>query len=242
MKFKLRIKRYDPVEDNSYFQEFNMEENLEMTITGILTKLNSRRPLLDIEGCIAKPIDWESSCRQKMCGACAMIINGTPRLACSTFLADLCNEGQKNILIQLEPLCKFPIVRDLRVDRSQMFEDMKKMRIWLDARAIVDKKEWEHQYESATCIMCGCCLEVCTNYSLNNNFVGAAVMNGAYRVATQQPQGSNRKKFIKENIKNGQGHCSKSLSCEQVCPMNIPIGALTSKLNRLYVKEFFKIK
>ncbi len=116
---------------------------------------------------------------------------------------------------------------------------MKKMKIWLNNSAIVSEKESEAQYESAGCIMCGCCLEVCTNYSLENTFVGAAVMNGAYRVATQQKQGSNRKQFIKENVKNGQGHCSKSLSCEKVCPVNIPIGALTSKMNRLYIKGLF---
>lgn len=242
MKFKLKIKRYDPLESKSYFQEFLMNESPKSSITTVLTKLNERKPLLDSEGNIAKLIDWESGCKQKMCGACAMIINGKPSLACATFLEDLCNENQKNIIIQLEPLSKFPIIRDLRVDKSQMFEDMKKMKIWLNSNAVLDNKEWEHQYESASCIMCGCCLEVCSNYSNDNDFVGAAVMNGAYRVATQQPQGSNRKQFVKQIIKNGQGHCSKSLSCERICPMNISVGALISKMNRLYLKDFLKLK
>lgn len=236
MQFKLKIKRYDPLQSQSYFQEFIVDEPLSSPITSVLARLNERRPLLDSEGRIAKKIDWESSCKQKMCGACAMVINGIPSLACSTFLEDLCKKDQKNVVIQLEPLSKFPVIRDLRVDRTQMFEDMKKMKIWLNSEAVVNEKEQEHQYESATCIMCGCCLEVCTNYSLNNAFVGASVMNGAYRVATQQQQGSNRKQFIRENVKNGQGHCSKSLSCENVCPMKIPVGALTSKMNRLYIK------
>lgn len=240
MEFKLKIKRYDPLQSQSYFQEFIVDEPLNSPITSVLTRLNERKPLVDAEGRTIKSVDWECSCKQKMCGACAMIINGIPRLACSTFLEDLCKEGQQNAEVQLEPLSKFPVIRDLRVDRSQMFEDMKKMKIWLNSDAVVNNKELEHQYQSATCIMCGCCLEVCTNYSLNNTFVGATVMNGAYRVATQQRQGSNRKQFIRENIKNGQGHCSKSLSCEKVCPMNIPVGALTSKMNRLYIKGLFE--
>lgn len=240
MEFKLRIKRHDLLQSESFFQEFLVDEPADSTITNVLSRLNERNPLLDIKGNIAKKIDWECSCQQKICGSCAMIINGIPKLACATFLQDLCKNGQKNIVIQLEPLSKFPVIRDLKVDRSQMFEDMKKMKIWLDSEAVINNKELEKQYESATCIMCGCCLEVCTNYSLENNFVGAAVMNGAYRVATQKKEGSNKNHFIKENIKNGQGHCSKSLSCEKVCPMNIPVGALMSKMNRLYIKGLFK--
>ncbi|WP_312091403.1 succinate dehydrogenase/fumarate reductase iron-sulfur subunit [Aminipila sp.] len=239
MEIKVKIKRYDPLQAESYFQEFSVNEPETASVSSILTKLNEREPLFDTEGRKAKKIDWECSCSQKMCGACAMIINGVPGLACAAFLKDFFKEEQKNPVLQLEPLSKFPVVRDLRVNRSQMYQDMKKMKIWLNNSAIVSEKESEAQYESAGCIMCGCCLEVCTNYSLENTFVGAAVMNGAYRVATQQKQGSNRKQFIKENVKNGQGHCSKSLSCEKVCPVNIPIGALTSKMNRLYIKGLF---
>lgn len=239
MKFILKIKRYDPIQSKSYFQTFTVDEPPDSSVTSVLTRLNQRTSLTDMEGQPARPVDWECSCMQKMCGACAMVINGIPRLACATFVQELCRKEQENPVIRLEPLSKFPVIKDLRVDRSQLLEDLKQMKIWLNAEAVVDKKELEHQYQSATCLLCGCCLEVCPNYSLENDFVGAAVMNSAYRIATQFPKGSNRRLFIKENVKRGQGHCSKALSCEKVCPVNIPVGALASKMNHLYIKGLF---
>jgi succinate dehydrogenase / fumarate reductase iron-sulfur subunit len=240
VKIKVRIKRQKDNKSGSYMQEFTFDGAEDMPITSIIDELNEREPLLDVTGKLTTQISWECSCKQNLCGACAMVINGTPRMACATFLGDVCNP--KNNVLELAPLSKFPVVRDLRVDRSQMFEDIKKMKVWISTDAVVCEKEIEQQYESASCIMCGCCLEVCPNYSIENDFVGAAVMNGAYRVATQQRPSNNLKEFIKENVKNGQGHCSKSLSCEKVCPVKIPVAALTSKMNRLYLKNLFKHK
>ncbi|MBN7774357.1 succinate dehydrogenase/fumarate reductase iron-sulfur subunit [Clostridium aminobutyricum] len=239
MDVKIRIRRKKGPSANSYIQEFTFEGSADLPVTGILEELNARQPLEDTNGKPAEPIDWECSCKQKLCGACAMVINGVPRMACSTFLGDVC--GNKNNVLELAPLSKFPVIRDLRIDRTQMFDDLKKMKVWLSADALLNQKELEHQYESASCILCGCCLEVCPNYSIENAFVGASTMNGAYRVATQQSNSSNVREFIKENVKNGQGHCSKSLSCEKVCPIKIPVAALTSRMNRLYLKNLFKV-
>lgn len=238
MTIKVRIKRKRNSSSDIYVQEFMIEGSPDMSITCVLEMLNERHPLVDISGQQAEPIDWECSCKQKLCGACAMIINGIPRLACSTFLGELFDN--KNNMVELAPLTKFQVIRDLRVDRNPMFDHLKKMKIWLSSDATLNLKELESQYESASCLLCGCCLEVCPNYSVENAFVGASTMNSAYRVATQQKNSSNLREFIKENVKNGQGHCSKSLSCEKVCPIKIPVAALTSRMNRLYIKNLFK--
>ena len=234
MLIKLNIKRFEPSTRESKWQAFQLVAEGNDTVADLLRRLNEEEVLADIEGKAAPPIDWECGCMQKKCGGCAMVINGIPKIACSAFVKDLC---RKTAEIKVEPLSKFPVVRDLRVDKSKLYEDLQNMKIWVSGQAQHNPKEWEGQYVSATCIMCGLCLEVCPNYSIENAFAGAAVMNSAYRVAMQQAPGNNRKLFIKENIKAGQGHCSKALSCENVCPMNIPTGALMSRMNRLYIKE-----
>ena len=239
MLIKLNIKRFDPGTRVSRWQSFQLEADGNDTVADLLRRLNDTEDLTDMEGVTAEPIDWECGCMQNKCGGCAMVINGMPKLACSAFVRNLC---KKSAEIKVEPLSKFPVVRDLRVDRSKLYEDLQDMKIWVSGQAQYNPKEWSGQYVSATCIMCGLCLEVCPNYSVDNTFTGAAVMNSAYRTATQQSQGSNRRLFIKENIKAGQGHCSKALSCENVCPMNIPTGALMSRMNRLYIKDLLGLK
>ena len=239
MKLKLKVKRYSIEKKSSYWQTFTVEGDGTETVADLLRKVNEREPLVDEDGKTTTPIEWECGCMQKKCGGCAMVINGIPQLACNAFVADL---GKKNSVINVEPLSKFPVIKDLRVDRSKLYKDLQEMKIWVNGQAQQNNKEWEGQYVSATCIMCGLCLEVCPNYTGDNAFTGAAVMNAAYRVATQQSQGSNRKMFIKENIKRGQGHCSKTLSCEDVCPMGIPTGSLMSRMNRLYIKDLLGFK
>lgn len=237
MLVKIDIKRYEPRTGKSFWQSFETEGSGNDTAADLLRRLNERKHLTDIEGREAEPVEWECGCMQKKCGGCAMIINGVPQLACSAFVKDLC---RKKAVIKLEPLSKFPVVKDLRVDRSVVYENLQKMKVWMSGQAQYKAKEWEAEYTSASCLMCGCCLEICPNYTEDNSFTGAAVMNAAYRVASQQPAGKNRRAFIKENIKAGQGHCSKTLTCENVCPMKIPTGSLMSRMNRLFILDLLK--
>lgn len=239
MQIRLEIKRYNSEKREHFWQSFVVEGSENDTVADLLRKLNQQAPILDASGAATPQIDWECGCMQKKCGGCAMVINGIPKLACSAFVKDICKKDKE---IKLEPLSKFPVVRDLRVDRSKLYEDLQSMKIWISGQAQQNPKEWEGQYISASCIMCGLCLEVCPNYTGDNSFTGAAVMNSAYRIATQQSSGSNRRLFMKENMKMGQGHCSKTLSCENVCPMNIPTGSLMSRMTRLYIKDLLKLK
>ena len=73
----------------------------------------------------------------------------------------------KGSTITLEPLSKFPLVRDLIVDRSILFENLKKLNLWLESEAYMNPWTHEPRYQSARCLMCGCCLEVCPNFSAN---------------------------------------------------------------------------
>lgn len=234
MKIKLDIKRFNQRTREQKWQSFEIEADKNDTAADLLKRLNEKSELRDINGEKAESIAFECGCMQKKCGACAMVINGVPRLACEAFVRELC---KKSNIIKLEPLSKFPVIEDLRVDRSKLYADLRDMHIWLEGKAEYNKKEWELQYTSASCLMCGCCLEVCPSYTSENKFTGAAVMNSAYRVASQRGAGKNRELFLKENIKSGSGHCSKTLSCESVCPMNIPIGLLVSRMNRMFISK-----
>ncbi|MFD2877102.1 hypothetical protein ACFTAO_15675 [Paenibacillus rhizoplanae] len=85
------------------------------------------------------------------------------------FCDDLVQEHNE---ITIHPLSKFPVISDLAVDRSQMFEVMKDMKLWLEDPAKVRTANLTLQYEVSQCLMCGSCLEVCPNYSLGELFTG----------------------------------------------------------------------
>ena len=80
---------------------------------------------------------------------------------------------------------QFPLVRDLIVDRSNLFENLKKLNLWLESEAYMSSWTHEPRYQSARCLMCGCCLEVCPNFSANGTFVMALVA-GSQRISDSE--------------------------------------------------------
>ena len=131
----VKIKRCAGADSESYWQSFEYEGSPEKTVAALLDELNYTDDLFDIHGNPAPRIQWECSCMQKMCGACAMIINGVPALACSVFLRDL-----KGDELVLEPLSKFPVVADLIVDRSIIGENLRRAEMYLGEYKGSDKK------------------------------------------------------------------------------------------------------
>ena len=77
-----RIKRQDDRRSAPYWQVFHFRGEGRITVAAILEKLNERDQLEDIKGKQCRKIRWECGCMQKMCGGCAMVINGHPALAC----------------------------------------------------------------------------------------------------------------------------------------------------------------
>ena len=165
----VKIKRQSSPDTEAYWQSFVYDGEKHVTVSAVLDALNYTDDLFDSEGKSATRIRWECSCMQSVCGGCAMVINGVPALACSTFV----DEVKGNELI-LEPLSKFPVVADLIVDRSVIYENLNKANAYLDNNAKSNKKHHKQQYSVAKCLKCGLCLEVCPNYHPGAEFFGAA--------------------------------------------------------------------
>lgn len=220
----VKIKRQKDSESQPYWQTFETECPEGATVAAMLDRLNYRDDLFDTEGREASRIHWECSCMQKICGACAMVINGRPSLACDTFIRDL----GKDVLV-LEPLSKFPVVCDLVVDRSIIESNLQKAGIYHDIISR-DNSQYEQQYDVAKCLKCGLCLEVCPNYTKGENFYGALFANETYLVYSQS---ENKKKELKKKYeKNFASGCSKALSCQEVCPMHISTLSSMLKMNK----------
>ena len=231
MKKIIKILRRKSAEDKPYYELFSFEtKDNGATVGTALMQISQNTDLT-----------WEHSCLQKKCGACAMIIDGKPALACDTRLSDCRGET-----VVVEPLRKFPVVRDLMVDRSAMTEKLKEMRVYPAHKRAVGMEEGfssnvvrqrerddETLFAASRCIQCGLCLEVCPNYYREGVFSGMAGMAPMAGLMAKEDSGDSRaayRKYVYEG-------CGKSLACRDVCPAGIDMDQLLSESKRrtLYI-------
>lgn len=206
MEITFEILRRKSAADKPYKQTVTADGERCETVAEALDQINTEKLSDD-------PVQWERSCKQKKCGACAMLINGRPRLACDTKLSEL-GKGR----IKLAPLKKFPVVRDLIVDRSIIFDDLRELGSWLDADAEADGTGIS--YEASRCLQCGCCLEVCPNFYAGGEFFGASALSASSRLTAETPEERSKRLYgaYGEHFYRG---CGKSLSCKDICPVGI---------------------
>ena len=223
---KVRILRQCSPEDKPHWETFDYNGPEDASVAAVLDYINYNDDIETDAGERTTRIIWDCSCLQGICGACAMVINGRPALACETLLRDLdCDE------LVLRPLRKFPVIRDLMVDRSSIQENLRKSGMFIGEYSGSDSREHEQQYSVSKCLKCGLCLEVCPNYTDGKTFFGAAFANDCYVVASRSSgKAGDIRKTYAEHFENG---CSKSLSCMDVCPMKIQTIAAIAKMNRM---------
>ena len=122
---KFKIKRQDSNDAAPYWEDFTVPYKSNSNVISCLMDIQAH-PVNSI-GEKVSPVVWDCSCLEEVCGSCTMVINGQVRQSCSA-LVDKLEEP-----IRLEPMTKFPVVRDLAVDRSRMFDALKKVQAWVPA-------------------------------------------------------------------------------------------------------------
>jgi succinate dehydrogenase / fumarate reductase iron-sulfur subunit len=165
--FDVVVLRQDGPQQQSYWERHTVEYEANMNCISVLQKIAAQAQTSD--GQPVAPVAWDCNCLEEVCGACTMVINGRVQQACTALVDRLLEERPE---IELRPMTKFPVVRDLVVDRSRMFETMKKIRSWIPVDSYDDlgpgpRQSQENQqlaYALSRCMTCGCCLEACPQY------------------------------------------------------------------------------
>lgn len=137
----------------------------------------------------------------------------------------------KGSVVTLEPLSKFPLVKDLVVDRSVIFEALKRTKLWLEGDAFQTSYTHSQRYRSAKCLLCGCCLEVCPNFDPNSEFAGAVLPVNAYRILNEEQDIAHQTELANAYRQLYFEGCGKSLACQDICPAGIPVEELMSRSN-----------
>lgn len=237
-KLNISFLRKKDKDSDSYVEYYEYQGECHISILSLIEYVNNHPPVKVNEDKPFRPISFESSCEQGMCGACAMVVNDKPVLACHTFCDDI---ASKNGEIKIEPLSKFPVICDFIVDRTELFEAMKKMKLWVDGEAKVSTATLTLQYQASQCLQCGCCLEVCPNYAKEDLFAGAVGALNTMNMLKLNRKSEHKAK-IKQEYKNRVFNtCTKNGACEKVCPAGLPTMTLMSEANRLSVWKLWQL-
>ncbi len=231
----LKIKR-GTGDGESHWEQFRVPRRPNMNVIACLQEIQKNPVTAD--GSETTPVAWDCSCLEEVCGACTMVINGRVRQSCSALVQPLAGGGET---IVLEPMSKFPRVRDLVVDRQSMFDSLKRVQAWIHidgshdigAGPRVPSGDQETMYALSRCMTCGCCVEACPNYNDRSPFMGPQILS-IVRMYNMHPSGKLQEGERLDAImgEGGIADCGKAQNCVKVCPKQIPLTESIAVLGR----------
>ena len=234
----VRVKRQGGLTDSPRWEEFALQWRPSMNVIICLRDI-AENPVTR-GGKKTTPISYDSNCLEEVCGSCAMLINGRARMACSALLDHLDQP------IKLEPFSKFPVIRDLAVDRSVLFENLKKVKAWVPVDGTYDlgpgprvtMDAQEVSYPLSNCISCCCCMEACPQFTEDTGFVGAATISQV-RLFNNHPTGQALKRERLSALMGDGGiqECGYAQNCVEICPKEIPLTTSIAEVGGQVTKQ-----
>ncbi len=238
------IKRQANPDAPAVWERFEIPWRAGMNVISALMEIAGNPVTAD--GRETTPIAYDSNCLEEICGSCAMLINGKARMACSALVDNLEQP------VRVAPLSKFPLVRDLQVDRSVLFENLKRVKAWVPVDGTYDlgsgprvyPQQQEVNYPLSNCISCTICMEVCPQFNDSTNFVGAATI-AQVKLFNMDPAGSVLKEERLRALAGDGGvqECGFAQNCVEACPKQLPLTEAISDVTRevivQQVKDFF---
>ncbi|HMO85523.1 MAG TPA: succinate dehydrogenase iron-sulfur subunit [Lacipirellulaceae bacterium] len=166
--FEVRIPRQAAPGEAPFWQRHRVTYEPNLNVISVLQKIAAQATTSDGEA--TTPVAWDCNCLEEVCGACTMLVNGKTRQACSALVDRLLEDDPEGI--ELRPMSKFPVLRDLCVDRGRMFRSLEKLQAWVAVDDYFDRgpgpresqESQELRYPLSECMTCGCCVEACPQY------------------------------------------------------------------------------
>ncbi len=237
---KFRIKRQAGPDQTPHWEDFEVPWKASLNVITLLMMQHESPKTID--GQQSTPASYDANCLEEVCGSCSMIINGKVRQAC-TALVDQLEQP-----ITLEPMSKFPLVRDLQVDRKRMFESLKWIKAWMPvdtyaamgAGPRISPTAQEEAYNYSRCMTCGCCLESCPQWSSDEGFIGPQAIAQAMLFNLHPTGKSLSSERVNALIDNGLNVCGNAQNCAAVCPKEVNLLQAISQANWGATKEMAK--
>jgi succinate dehydrogenase / fumarate reductase, iron-sulfur subunit len=227
------IYRWDPEDESNpridtYFVD--LDECGPMVLDAILWIKNRIDPTLT----------FRRSCREGICGSCAMNINGGNTLACTLGMDD-CGRGP----IRIYPLPHMPVIKDLVPDLTNFFAQHAAIEPWLQTTTAQPEKEWRQSPQEREaldglyeCILCACCSTACPSYWWNGDrFLGPAVLLQAYRwlIDSRDEFTGSRLDALEDPFKLYR--CHTIMNCANTCPKGLNPAKAIAEIKKMMVER-----
>ena len=226
-----KVYRYDPdTGDNPRVDTY------EVDVSGVSMVLDA---LIKIKNETDAGLAFRRSCREGVCGSCAMNINGANTLACT--------KGMEEIggTVKVYPLPHLPVVKDLVPDLTNFYAQHRSIEPWLKTVSPPPAKEWKQSHEDRLkldglyeCILCACCSTSCPSYWWNGDrYLGPAVLLQAYRWLIDS-----RDEATGERLDNLEDpfrlyRCHTIMNCTQACPKGLNPAKAIAELKKMMLER-----
>jgi succinate dehydrogenase / fumarate reductase iron-sulfur subunit len=227
-----RIYRYDPDAGanprlDTYF--VNLDDCPPMVLDGLIWIKNHIDPTLA----------FRRSCREGVCGSCAMNIGGSNTLACTRTMDEI--DGP----IRIYPLPHLPVIKDLVPDLTTFYAQLRSIEPWLKTDTPAPEKEWRQSHADREkldglyeCILCACCSTSCPSYWWNGErYLGPAVLLQAYRwlIDTRDEATGTRLDNLEDPFRLYR--CHTILNCAQTCPKGLNPAKAIAEIRKMMVER-----
>jgi succinate dehydrogenase / fumarate reductase, iron-sulfur subunit len=239
MKLNLKIWRQANGQSRGNYENYQVQANEHMSFLEMMDVLNE-----DLVAQKKDPVAFDHDCREGICGACSMVINGQPHgpLKGTTTCQLHMRHFKDGDTITVEPFRanSFPVVKDLVVDRSA-FDRIIQAGGYIsvntgqapDGNALpVNRDDASTSFDAAACIGCGACVAACPNSSAML-FTAAKVSHLALLPQGKIESKTRVKNMVHQMDLEGFGNCSNTYACEAECPKEISVTNI-ARLNREY--------
>jgi len=219
MNVNLKVKRFDPGDSDreNWWQEYNIDIHEDSTVLDALIYVREYEDT---------SLALRCACRASICGSCGMKINGSAKLVCKTRIVAVAPNGEQIIV---EPMGNHPVVKDLVVSLDNFFNQIKRVKPYLQTDHVPESGEYiasnesmENLLTAMNCIMCGCCVSDCTVLEVDDNFIGPAALAKAWRFI-DDPRDSKKEDRLKDlnDEDGGVWDCTRCMQCVEVCPKGV---------------------
>ena len=233
-----KIYRYDPDQpDNPRVDSYEVDVSDVSMILDALIKIKDK---------IDPTLTFRRSCREGVCGSCAMNINGANTLACTKGMDELGNGD-----IHVYPLPHQPVMKDLVTDLSNFYKQHAEVQPFLQSKQAEPETEWEQSPEDRAkldglyeCILCACCSTSCPSYWWNGEkeggekeYLGPAALLQAYRWLNDSRDELTNERLDQLEDEFKLYRCHTIMNCAQVCPKHLNPAQAISEIKRMMVSR-----
>lgn len=196
--------------------------------------------LLWIKNKVDPTLTLRRSCREGVCGSCAMTMDGTNWLACTRFISDLAKSPT------IYPLASFPVIKDLVSDTTHAFAQYAVIQPWLKTRAppppqrerlqsLEERAQLDGYYE---CILCFCCTSGCPSHWWNGDrFLGPAVLLQAWRWLADSRDEARDQRLDALEDPFRLYRCHTILNCTRTCPKHLNPGKAIAQIKQMMIER-----